>query len=69
MRLDNYQKNVMGRVFYDFSKLAFAGLVVGGILSLTDNEKSVMSSAVNIGIGIVVAVILMFIGNRLLKIH
>ncbi len=60
------RRESLGKLFHDFAKLSFAGLVIGGI-SPVFTDLYYMSKIPFILAGIIVTIILAWIGDRIYK--
>lgn len=62
---DKTRREHLGKFFYDLAKLAFAGLVIGGIAPLYANLESSNNWYV-VTIGSIFTIIFAWIGNKIL---
>ena len=56
----------LGKFFIDLSKLVFAGVVVGGVVQLTQSRDYALM-AVMVVLGILVSCIFAFVGFKILR--
>lgn len=63
---DKTSREILGKYFYDLSKLSFAGLVIGGIVSIKP-EMDVTVEVCRVVFGIISAFVLARMGNIILK--
>ena len=61
------RKEKLSAYFFDLSKLSFAGLVVGGIVSIKPNYTDCQMDAYRIIIGCIATIFLARIANIILK--
>ena len=59
------RKETMGKYFYDLSKLTFAAMVLGGMISFFQGNEPKWITVIGTGLFIVVG--LVYIGNNILK--
>lgn len=63
---DKSRRENLGKFFYDLAKVAFAGLVVGGIAPLYANTDNIDNWYIFIE-GAVFTIIFAWLGNKILK--
>lgn len=63
---DKSRRENLGKFFYDLAKVAFAGLVVGGIAPLYTNSENT-DNWYKVFAGVVFTSIFAWIGNKILK--
>ena len=63
---DKLFRQSLGKVFIDLSKLVFAGVVVGGVVQLTQSRDYALM-AVMVVLGILVSCIFAFVGFKILR--
>ena len=64
--IDRVSRETLGKFFYDLAKLVFAGVVVGGVVQLTQSRDYVLM-AVMVVLGILVSCIFAFVGFKILR--
>lgn len=63
---DKLFRQSLGKFFIDLSKLVFAGVVVGGVVQLTQSRDYALM-AVMVVLGILVSFIFAFVGFKILR--
>ena len=63
---DKLFRQSLGKSFIDLSKLVFAGVVVGGVVQLTQSRDYALM-AVMVVLGILVSCIFAFVGFKILR--
>ena len=63
---DKLFRQSLGKLFIDLSKLVFAGVVVGGVVQLTQSRDYALM-AVMVVLGILVSCIFAFVGFKILR--
>ena len=64
--IDRVSRETLGKFFYDLAKLVFAGVVVGGVVQLTQSRDYALM-AVMVVLGILVSCIFAFVGFKILR--
>ncbi|OAV65280.1 hypothetical protein Barb6_01866 [Bacteroidales bacterium Barb6] len=60
-------KDVLGKYFIDLSKLAFAALVLGGLIVIFQNDESVDGAFYMLLVGVVASVLFVYVAKLLIK--
>lgn len=64
---DRTRKESLSKYCYDLSKLAFAGMVIGGLMALAQDTKINITLILFVIFGVVLMLMLARIGNNILK--
>ena len=64
--IDRVSRETLGKFFYDLAKLVFAGVLVGGVVQLTQSRDYALM-AVMVVLGILVSCIFAFVGFKILR--
>lgn len=59
-------REILGKYFYDLSKLSFAGLVIGWIMPMTETDKDYLDIVVLVS-GILLTILFAAIARKILK--
>lgn len=60
------RREILGKFFFDLSKLSFAGLVIGWITPI-DNDKNIINNVIVMLSGVAFTFVFSIIGHKILK--
>ena len=63
---NKFRKETLGKFFYDLAKLSFAGLAIGWIMQITENQSS-MVYVIILLLGVSFTIIFSLIGDKILR--
>lgn len=64
------RRELLAKLYFDFAKLVFAALVLGGLLALFQGEESTVSSPsvyFMLALGVIITILFVSLGNKILK--